>query len=107
MEGALSRGSRPRLTRGREKRFWFSERGSALSGHLAERDRERQRCLHSTLSMVEKTWAVGASPGSDARSSSENERGTVSSQTRSSMGVVKARIDSRLRASQGRVAPAR
>jgi hypothetical protein len=76
------------------------------SGLLAERDRERQGCLRSTLPMVEKTWVVGASPGSDARSSSENERGTVSSQTRSSMGVVKTRIDSRLRASQGRVAPA-
>jgi hypothetical protein len=51
------------LTRGRGKRFWFSEKRPGFSRALAERDRERQRRPSPTLFMVEKTWAVGASPG--------------------------------------------
>lgn len=51
------------LTRGRGKRFWFSEKRPGFSRVLAERDRERQRRPSPTLLTVEKTWAVGASPG--------------------------------------------
>lgn len=51
------------LTRGRGKRFWFSEKRPGFSRVLAERDRERQRRPSPTLLMVEKTWAAGASPG--------------------------------------------
>jgi len=76
MEGVLGRGSRSHLTCGRERRSWRSERGSGCRV-LAVRDIGRQKLLRSTLLTVEKTEAVGASPGSDARSSSENERGTV------------------------------
>lgn len=51
------------LTRGRGKRFWFSEMRPGYSRVLAERDRERQRRPLPTLLTVEKTWAEGASPG--------------------------------------------
>jgi len=54
---------------------------------LAGRDRERQRCSLPTLLTVENTVAMGAPPGSDARSCSEMSK-DCEQRSRSSAGAV-------------------